>query len=70
MCTPIDIKIKDLAKITGKSYGRAYILMQRIRVKLNKKDHHLVTPDEIADYFNIPIHKIIEKLKEKPTPTI
>jgi hypothetical protein len=34
MCTPIDIKIKDLAKITGKSYGRAYILMQRIRVLL------------------------------------
>jgi len=70
MCTIIEIKIKDLAKITGKSYGRAYILMQRIRVKLQKQDHHLVTPDEIADYFNVPTHKILEKLKEKPTPSI
>lgn len=66
MCIPIDIRTKEIAKITGKSYGRANIKIKAIRAELGKKPHQLLTIAEVADYLDISEAVIIEKLKEKP----
>ena len=66
MCIPIDIRTKDIAKITGKSYGRANIKIKAIREELGKKAGQLLTIAEVAEYLDVPKELIIEKLKEKP----
>lgn len=66
MCIPIDIRTKDIAKITGKSYGRANIKIKAIRAELDKKPHQLLTISEVAEYLDVSEAIIIEKLKEKP----
>lgn len=69
MCTPIDIRTKDIAKITGKSYGRANIKIKAIRAELKKLPHQMLTIAEVAEYLDVPEAVIIEKLKEKPQTT-
>lgn len=69
MCIPLDIRTKDIAKITGKSYGRANIKIKAMRRELGKKPHQLLTISEVAEYMDVPEATIIEKLKEKPQIT-
>jgi len=46
---------QDIALITGKSdrYGR--MIIKRIKIDLEKEDHHLVTIQEFAAYMGMDI---------------
>lgn len=66
MCLIVEIRNEDLAKIRGISYSRASVLMKKIKKDLGKQKHQLVTPDEVANYYGIPVRLVIEKVNEKP----
>ncbi len=61
----VEVKIKELARLKSLSYNQAAVLMRNIRDYFDKKPQNMVTPANIAEYFDIPEDLIIKKLKEK-----
>lgn len=54
---------KDIQLLTGKSYRHALYLNKEIRDYFRKKNHHLLTIYEFADYTGISPEVIISHLK-------
>jgi len=70
MCVIVEIRIQDLANIRGISYSRASVIMKEIRKKLNKTEKQLITPEDLAQHYGVPVQKIIDKMNEKPNKTV
>ena len=60
----IVIYTKDIMVITGKSERYSRIILNKIRVQLNKKEHQLITLKEFSDYIGIPVEDIENTLKD------
>lgn len=64
MCN-IDIKPKDLQVIRGFCYNQALTHMKQIREYFEKKKHQLITADEVAEYYGLPVDTVKELLNKK-----
>ncbi len=60
----IVIYTKDIMVITGKSERYSRIILNKIRIQLNKKEHQLITLKEFSDYIGIPVEDIENNLKD------
>ena len=60
----IVIYTKDIMLITGKSERYSRIILNKIRIQLNKKEHQLITLKEFSNYIGIPIIEIENTLKD------
>jgi len=56
---PICIFPKDVQRITGKSERYARMLLKKIKERLGKQQHQLVTIDEFCDYIGIRKEQVI-----------
>lgn len=63
MTAPINIKAKDLQRITGFSINYCYLKLQAIRQINNKKPKQFVTPPEVADFLGLETETIIKSLE-------
>lgn len=61
----IEVGVKELNIIQGKSYNTAQRHMKLIRQYFDKKKHHVVTLCEIAEYYNISEKDLQRTLTEK-----
>jgi hypothetical protein len=60
---PLNIRPKDLQKITGLSYSRCAVIIRNIRHKYSKKKYQFLTIEETAEYLSIPASKLTENFK-------
>jgi hypothetical protein len=54
---------KDIVRITGKSERYSRDILKKIKAKLNKEDHHLVSVQEFCDYLGLNIEHVLITLK-------
>lgn len=55
---------KDIQIITGKGERYARSTYVKIKAHYNKLDHQLLTLDELASYYGLPLQKLQEILPE------
>lgn len=55
---------KDIMRITGKRERFSRDLLNRIRLKLNKKEHQFVTIEEFCNYTGLDTNKVLELIKD------
>ncbi|QNS41714.1 hypothetical protein H0S70_01590 [Chryseobacterium manosquense] len=55
---------KDIVRITGKSERFSRDLIQRIRLKLGKEEHHFITIEEFCNYVGLQEEKVKELIRD------
>ena len=60
MATTIRVCIypKDVQRITGKTYRQARLYLNKIKTKLNKEPHQLLSIEEFCDYTGLKIEHV------------
>jgi len=59
----LNIRPKDLQRMTGLSYSRCAFIIRNIRCEYSKEKHQLLTIEETAEYLDIPVDKLTENFK-------
>lgn len=54
---------KDIMVLTGKSERYSREVLKKIKTKLNKEEHHLVSVQEFCNYFGLNIEHVFSVLK-------
>lgn len=55
---------KDIMLLTGKSERYSRNLLRKIKIKLNKESHQLLTINELSTYFGISVEDVKSILKQ------
>ena len=63
MTAPINIKAKDLQRITGLCYRHCLRKLEAIREVNEKKPKQYVTVAEVAEFLGIPVEVAIKALE-------
>ena len=50
---------KDVAAITGKNYRSSWILLSRIKSRLQKESHQVVTVQEFCEYMGLKVDDVV-----------
>ena len=53
---------KDIALITGKSNRYARLLINKIKIHLDKQAHQMITIDEFADYIGVESETVYDTI--------
>ncbi|WPR73739.1 hypothetical protein [Algoriphagus sp. NG3] len=61
----IVIYAQDIMIFTGRSRSYAYNVLNRVRKKLGKGKHSLITFQEFADFHGIPVNELTDILFRK-----
>ena len=64
MTIPLNIRPKDLERMTGLSYSRCCVLIRDCRKEYSKGKHQFLSLEETAEYLDIPASKLIENYKK------
>ena len=54
---------KDIVRITGKSERYSGEILKKIKTKLNKEEHHLVSVQEFCEYLGLNIEHVLSAMK-------
>lgn len=57
------IYAKDIMILTGKSERYSREILKKIKTKLNKEDHHLVSVQELCDYLGLNVEHVLNAMK-------
>jgi hypothetical protein len=49
---------KDIQLITGKSYKRSRLYLEKIKQELRKEPHQMVTSTELSNYLGISLEEV------------
>jgi hypothetical protein len=61
----LNIRAKDLQRITGFSLNHCYLKLQAIRAANNKKPKQFITAAEVANFLGLEPETIIKTLETK-----
>lgn len=64
MTIPLNIKPKDLQRMTGLSYSRCTIIIRNCRDEYSKGKHQFLSIEETAEYLDTPVSKLMENYKK------
>lgn len=57
------IYAKDIMILTGKSERYSREILKKIKTKLNKEEHHLVSVHEFCDYLGLNVEHVLNAMK-------
>ena len=70
MKIPINIKAKDLQRVTGLCYNQCLRIAKNIRCVNDKKKHQYITAQETADYLGLPLENLVLLLENHHKPLV